>query len=195
MRNGCVNVFSRPTDLFCRFCLKDSACSPFSVSTARPFPQSLSSHTLWSSLEFLSSTNSLCNLWRSKIQQVSTYAFCSWYDIFTQKWNCSSPNNLCKCTESSTTLSTNTSIVWNLYLSWSNHLVTSFRLEMNVGSFSEHQKKTSDTDRYKRYFFTARISQIDEYTMKRVFEQRSELQLAKCLIVHVLSSCYNVSSL
>ena len=31
--------------------------------------------------------------------------------------------------------------------------------------------------------------------MKRVFEQRSELQVAKCLIVHVLSSGYNVSSL
>ena len=37
--------------------------------------------------------------------------------IFTQKWNGSSPNNLCKCAESPTTLSTNTSIVWNLYLS------------------------------------------------------------------------------
>ena len=31
--------------------------------------------------------------------------------------------------------------------------------------------------------------------MKRVFEQRSELQVAKCLIVHVLPSSYNVSSL
>ena len=29
--------------------------------------------------------------------------------------------------------------------------------------------------------------------MKRIFEQRSELQVAKCLIVHVLSSSYNVS--
>ena len=31
--------------------------------------------------------------------------------------------------------------------------------------------------------------------MKRFFEQRSELQLAKCLTVHVQSSSYNVSSL
>ena len=31
--------------------------------------------------------------------------------------------------------------------------------------------------------------------MKRIFEQRSDLQVAKCLIVHVLSSSYNVSSL
>ena len=44
---------------------------------------------------------------------------------FTQKWNCSFPNNLCKCTESPSTLSTNTSTERNLYLSWSNHLVTS----------------------------------------------------------------------
>ena len=31
--------------------------------------------------------------------------------------------------------------------------------------------------------------------MKRIFEQRSELPVAKCLIVHVLSSSYNVSKL
>ena len=46
-----------------------------------------------------------------------TYAFCSWDDIFTQKWNCSSPNNWCKCTESPSPLSSNRPIVWNFYLS------------------------------------------------------------------------------
>ena len=56
---------------------------------------------------------------------------------------------------------------------------------MNVGGFSEHQSKTSDADRYKRYFFTARVSQVNMKTMKRIFEQRSELQVAKCLIAHV----------
>ena len=66
---------------------------------------------------------------------------------------------------------------------------------MNVGSFSEHQNKRSDTDRYKWYFFTARLSQVIVNTMKRIFEQRSELQVANCLIVHVLSSSYNVSGL
>ena len=60
---------------------------------------------------------------------------------------------------------------------------------------SEHQNKTSDTDRYKRYFLTARISRVNVNTMKRTSEQRSELQVATCLIVHVLSSCYIVSSL
>ena len=92
---------------------------------------------------------------------VNTYAFCSWDDIFTQKGNCSSPNNLSKCTQSSSTLSTNNSIEWNLYLSRSNHLVTSFRLQMNVGGFCEYQNKTTDTDRYKKDFFTACVSQVN----------------------------------
>ena len=64
---------------------------------------------------------------------------------------------------------------------------------MNVGGVLEHQNKTSDTERYKKYFFTARISQVDVNTMKGVFEQRSELQVAKCLIVHLLTTSYNVS--
>ena len=71
----------------------------------------------------------------------------------------------------------------------------SFRLGMNVGGFSEHQNKTTNTDRYKGYFFTARVSQLNVNTMKRIFEQWSELQVAKCLIVRVLSSSYNVSRL
>ena len=66
---------------------------------------------------------------------------------------------------------------------------------MNVGSLFEHQNKSSDTDRCKGYFFTAHVSQVNVNTMKRFSEQRSELQVAKCLIVHVLSSSYNVSSI
>ena len=66
---------------------------------------------------------------------------------------------------------------------------------MNVESFLAHQNKTSDTNRYKGYFLAARVSQFKVNTMKIIFEQRSELQVAKCLIVHVLSSSYNVSSL
>ena len=215
MRNVCKNVSSRPTDLFCKICWNDSARTPFpatclppvrklpsaygSYPPAAPFTQllsqSLSSHTLCSCLDILSTTNNLCIFWHSKFQQVSTYAFCSWDDIFTQKWNCSSPNNLCKCNESPSTLSTNTSIVWNLFLSLSNHLVTSFRLETNVRGFSEHQNKTTNTDRYKGYFFAARVSQVNVNSVKRIFEQRSELQVANCLIIHVLSSSYNVSRL
>ena len=143
MRIVCENVSSRPTDLFCKFCWNDSARSPVPATTTQLFPRSL-----WSCLEILSTTNNFCIFWHSKFQQVSTYAFCSWEDIFTQKWNCSSPNNLCKCTESPYTLSTNTSLEWYLYLYWSNHLVTSFRLEMNVWGFFEHQNKTSGINRY-----------------------------------------------
>ena len=150
--------------------------APFPCISLHPtvFSKSVFPHYC-SRLDILSNTNNLCNFWHSKFQQVSTYAFCSWDDIFKQKWNCSSPNNLCKCTESPSTLSTNTSIVWNLYFSWSNHLVTSFRLKMNVGGFSEHQNKTGDTRRYKGIFFTTRVSQVNVNTVKRIFEQRSEL--------------------
>ena len=122
MRNVCRNVSSRPIDLFCRFCWNHSAGTPFPATSRPPvapftklFSQSLSSHTLCSCLDIFSTTNNLCNFWHIKFQQVSTYGFCGWDDIFMQKLNCSSPNNLCKCTESTSTLSTNTSIVWNLY--------------------------------------------------------------------------------
>ena len=202
MRNVCKNVFSRPTGLFCKFSWNDSACLPYAygslplpATTTQLFSQSLSSHTLCSCLQILSTTNNLCNFWHRNFQQVSTYAFCSWDDKFTQKRNCSSPNNLCKFTKSPSTLSTKTSIESNLYFSWSDHLVTSFTLEMDVASFSEHQNKTSDTDRYKWDFFTASFSQVNVNTMKRIFEQWSELQVAKCLIVHLLSSAYTVSRL
>ena len=194
MRNFCKNNSSRPIGLFCRFCWHDAACSPFPATTTQLFSQSLSSHTLCSCLEILSTTNNLCNFRHSKFQQVSTYAFYSWDDILTQKWNCSSPNNLCKCTESPSTLSTKSSIDWNLYLSWSKHLVTCFRLEMNVGGFSKHQNKTSDTDRNEGYFFSACVSQVTMNSMERIFEQWSELQVAKYLIDHVLSSGYNVAA-
>ena len=53
----------------------------------------------------------------SKLQHVSTYAFCRWDDIFTQTWNCSSPNILCESPKSPSTLSSKPSIVWNFY--WS----------------------------------------------------------------------------
>ena len=60
---------------------------------------------------------------------------------------------------------------------------------MNVGGFSEHQSKTIDTDKDKGYFFTDRVSQVIVNTMKRVFEQWSELQ-----IVHLLSKQNNIKS-
>ena len=116
MRIVCKNVSLRPTDLFCRYCWNDSGRTPFPATITQLFSQSLSSHTLCSCLDNFSTTNNLCNFRHSNIQQVSTYAFCSWDKIFTQKRNWSSPNNLCKCTEPPSILSTNTSIEWKILL-------------------------------------------------------------------------------
>ena len=69
----------------------------FPANTTQLFSQSLPSHTLCSCLEIFPATNSICKFWRSKFQQLSTYAFCSWDNIFIQKWKCGSPNNLCRC--------------------------------------------------------------------------------------------------
>ena len=85
MRNVCKNVYLQPTDLFFRFGWNDSARTPFPATTTQLFSQSLSSHILCSCLDILSTTNNLCNFWHSKLQQVSTYAFCSWDDIFYAK--------------------------------------------------------------------------------------------------------------
>ena len=139
-------------------------------------------------------TNNLCNLWRCKFQQSNSNV---WQPdvISTEKWKYSSLNTLYKCAKFSSTVSTNTSVNWNLYVSRSNGFLTCFRLEMNVGGFSEHKNKASDTDIYKRCFSTAGVSQINVITMERSFEQRSEMHVAECLIVHVLSSRYNVSRL
>ena len=54
---------------------------------------------------------------------------------------------------------------------------------MNIGHLSKHQNKPSDTDRYKGYLFTRCVYQINVYTMKRIFEQRSKLYVTECLIV------------
>ena len=126
-------------------------------------------------LQFVLPLKSICSSWPSNLQQVSTYAFCSCDDILTQKRNCSAPNILSKCTDWPLTLSTKTSIEWNQYLSCCNLFVTSFRLEINVGGFSNYQNRRSDSDRYKRFFFTARVSQVNVINMKRLFEQQSKL--------------------
>ena len=173
-RNVCKNVSSPPTGLFSRFDWNGShhvTAPPFT----QLFFQSFLSLTPCSPLEILSTTNNLCKFWHSKFQQVSTYTLCRWNDIFTQKWNCSSPKTLGKSPKSPSPLSSNRSLVWNFYLSWSNHLVVSYVLKINVEHLSKHQNKPSDTDRYKGYFFFRRVSQINVYTMKRNFEERSKL--------------------
>ena len=93
----CKNVSSRPTGLFSRFCWNDS---PLFTTAAQLFFQSLLSHLLCSRLERFSTANNFSNLWCSKLQHVSTYAFCCWENIVTQKGNCCSPNNLWKSPKS-----------------------------------------------------------------------------------------------
>ena len=164
MRSVCKKISSPSSCLFCRFCWDDSVCSLFSATTTQLFSKGPSSRNLCSCLENLSGTKNFCNFWRMKFQQVNTYAFCSWDDIFTQEWNCGSPNNFDKCTETSLALSTNTSIEWILYFSWCNYLVTSFMLEKNNGGFSKHQNKSSDTGRFKGFFHRSCLSsQFDYY--------------------------------
>ena len=50
---------------------------------------------------------------------------------------------------------------------------------MNIGGLHKRHNKTSDTDRYKGYFLTAHVSQVNANSMERIFEQRYELQVAK----------------
>ena len=194
VRKVCKDVFSRLTGLFCGFWWNDLHAVFSLLPLSICFLKFCLPTFFAAVLNFLLPINNLCKFWSSKIQQDSTHVFCR-DDVFTQKVNCGSSNNLCKCNETPTTLLTITSIEWEPYSSWSNNLVTSLRLEFKVGGFSEHQKKTSDTDSYKVYFFTTRFPQTNVNTMKRVFEHRSEMQVAKGLIVHVLSSNYIVSSL
>ena len=158
MRVVSNKVTSWPTGLLCRFRWNDSGCSLLTATANQLFFQSLSSHTLFSCLEFLYTTNYFCNFWRSKFDKFSTYAACSLDDIFEQKLNYSYSNTLCKFIGSPSTFSTKTSLEWNLYLSWSNQFVTSLRLEMNVGGSSKHQNKTSNINRYSGFFRCSALS-------------------------------------
>ena len=72
--------------------------------------------------------------------------------FFGQEWNNVFTKNLCKCTETPSTLSINNCKKRNLYLSGRSELLTSFRLKMNVGVPFKHQNNTSFADSYKEYF-------------------------------------------
>ena len=64
---------------------------------------------------------------------------------------------------------------------------------MNVRNFSKHENKSSYSHRDEVNLFTRRVSQINVYAVKTLFQQSSELKIAECLIVHVLSSSYYVT--
>ena len=145
----CKHVSSRPTDWFAGFVGRIL----LAVLLLLPLPNCflrLRLSTLFAAvLKFLLSLTTVAISGATNSNKSALMRFAAG-TMYSRKYGfCSSPDNFCKCTKSPSTLSTNTSIEWNLYLSWSNHLVTSFRLEMNVGRFCEHQNKASDTDRYK----------------------------------------------
>ena len=96
---------------------------------------------------FFSTTINICNFRDSRFQKVGAHAVRSRHDIFAQEWTWSFSNILSKCTETAPTLSNKTSIVWNLYLSWNNDHVTTFRWQMNVGGFSKLQYIFSDINK------------------------------------------------
>ena len=65
-------------------------------------------------------------------------------------------------------------------------------IQMNVRNFSKYEK-SSYSHQYKVNLLTRRVSQINVYAVKRVFQQSSKLKIAKCVIVHVLSSSFFVT--
>ena len=64
---------------------------------------------------------------------------------------------------------------------------------MNVRNFSKHENKSSYSHRDKGNLFTRRVSQINVYAVKRVFQQSSKPKIAKSLIVHIMSSRFYVT--
>ena len=64
---------------------------------------------------------------------------------------------------------------------------------MNVRNFSTYENKSSYYHRDEGKLLTRRVSQINVYAVKKVFQQSSKLMIAKCLLVHALSSSYYVT--
>ena len=146
----------------------------------------MSSYAFGSSFEIFLSANNISYLWHCKFQQISTYAFCCWDDIFSQERNGGSPNNLRKSSKTTSSLTSNTfnREVQECLMQPFYPLIL---IQMNVGNFSKHENKSSYSHRDKGNRLTRRVSQINEYAVKRVSQQSSKLKIAKCLIVHVLS--------
>ena len=67
---------------------------------------------------------------------------------------------------------------------------TLITIQKNVRKFYKHENNLSYSHRDKRNLLTRRVSQINVYLVKRVFQQSAKLKIAECLIVHVLSSKY-----
>ena len=66
-------------------------------------------------------------------------------------------------------------------------------IQMNVRNFSKHDNKSSYSHQDKGKLLTRRVTQINVYAVKKVFQKPSKLKIGKSLIVHVLSSSVYVN--
>ena len=134
-----------------------------------------SSYAFGSSFQIFLSTNNISYLWHRKFQQISTHAFCSWDDLFSQEGK---TRPLCRPILSSREVQE--SLMQPFY-----KLIL---LQTNVGNFLKHENKSSYSDQHKGNLLSRRVSKINVYAVKRSFQQSSKLKFAKRLKVHVLSS-------
>ena len=189
MRKVCKNVSSWPTDLFRRFCWNDSAGSRFPATTTQLFSQSLSSHTICRCLENLSTTKYLCNLCKlaPRRDAAGTIYLLKKEMQFSQYF---------------VQVHRNTVHVVDQYFYRRQSLLVLKQPSCNVfpvrNEFWRFFWKSEQDEWYRqeKIVFIERLClscQCEYY--EGIFEQRSGLQFAKCLRVHVLSSNCNVSRL
>ena len=129
-----------------------------------------SSHDLSSCLKFLALTTSAISGATIYIQPAPAHFAAG--TTFTQKIG--SPKNLCKFTELSSTLSSNTSIECNLYSSWSNHLLAFFRQKRMLEVFLNIKTTRVIPTDAKAFLATPVSQEVNMKSMKRIFERRTE---------------------
>ena len=65
-----------------------------------------------------------------------------------------------------------------------------FQVRKKIQTFFWTSKQDEWYRQIQMFFFTARVSQVNVNTMKRTFEQQSEMLITKVLVDHVLSGKY-----
>ena len=141
------------------------------LATSKLFSQCLFSYVFGSSSETFLPANNISYLWHCKLQQISTHAFCSWEDIFSQERNGGSPNTLRKGSKTTPSLTSNTFVLCSREVQecLMQPFYTLILKQMNVRNFSKHENKSSYSHRDKRNLLTRRVLQINMYAVKRIF--------------------------
>ena len=127
-------------------------------------------------LNLFFSTNNISYHWHRNLQQISSHAFCSWNNILCQERYGSFLNNLCKSSETTALLASNTTTVWKFRSVWSNHLTRYLCYKKDVGEFSKHAKNLRCSYWDKGNHVTRRFSHIKVYEF---FQQSCELRMLK----------------